>query len=128
MSSSSYLLSVPKLKGRENYDDWAFAVKNFMVLEGVDLDNISPDLSDSEQVKAKAKLVMTIDPSLYAHIKTETTVNALWNKLRQLFDDTGFTRKISLLRTLISIRLENSESMIRVSSGRNGTAFEGNRV
>lgn len=131
MSSSSYLLSVPKLKGRENYDDWAFAVKNFMVLEGVDLDNISPDLSGSEQVKAKAKLVMTIDPSLYAHIKTEKTVNELWKKLRQLFDDTGFTRKISLLRTLISIRLENSDSMtsyvsqvVETAQRLKGTGFE----
>lgn len=102
-----------------------------MVLEGIDLDNISPDLSVSEQVKAKAKLVMTIDPSLYVHIKNENTVKDLWKKLRQLFDDTGFTRKISLLRTLISIRLENCESMtsyvsqiVETAHRLKGTGFE----
>ncbi|OWR55631.1 hypothetical protein KGM_201206 [Danaus plexippus plexippus] len=56
-------------------------------------------------------MVMTIDPSLYVHIKNETTVHNLWAKLKSLFDDSGFTRRISLLRTLISIRLDSSESM-----------------
>lgn len=65
MSSGSYLLNVPKLKGRENYDDWAFAARNFLILEGIDIDAIPVDLSHAEDRKAKAKLVMTIDPKLY---------------------------------------------------------------
>lgn len=47
------------------------------------------------------------------HIKNENTVDDLWMKLKQLFDDSGFTRKISLLRTFISIRLDNRESMTK---------------
>jgi hypothetical protein len=35
--SGNYSVNVPKLRGRENYDDWAFAVENFLILEGVDL-------------------------------------------------------------------------------------------
>ncbi|KAG6456671.1 hypothetical protein O3G_MSEX009873 [Manduca sexta] len=111
MSTSGYLVNVPKLKGRENYDDWAFATSNFMLLEGIDLENLPATLSETETKKAKAKLVMTIDSSLYVHIKNETTVNGVWIKLKTLFDDSGYQRKISLLRTLISIRLKNSESM-----------------
>lgn len=33
--SANYFVNVPKLKGRENYEDWAFVVKNFLVLEGL---------------------------------------------------------------------------------------------
>ncbi|XP_030765913.1 uncharacterized protein LOC115889953 [Sitophilus oryzae] len=31
----NYLSSVPRLTGRENYSDWAFAVENVFVLEGL---------------------------------------------------------------------------------------------
>ncbi|CAF4890073.1 unnamed protein product [Pieris macdunnoughi] len=116
-SSDSYFINVPKLKGRENFDDWAFAARNFLILEGIDIDAILEDLSDAEDRKAKAKLIMTIDPKLYVHIKNETKVKDLWQKLRILFDDSGFTRRISLLRTLISIRLDNyCESMTSCES------------
>lgn len=131
MSSGSYLLNVPKLKGRENYDDWAFAARNFLIFEGIDIDAIPVDLSHAEDRKAKAKLVMTIDPKLYVHIKNETKVKDLWQKLQKLFDDSGFTRKISLLRTLISIRLDNCESMtsyvsqiVETAQRLKGTGFE----
>ncbi|KOB75270.1 Retrovirus-related Pol polyprotein, partial [Operophtera brumata] len=33
--TSNYIANVPKLKGRENYDDWCFAAKNVLVLEGM---------------------------------------------------------------------------------------------
>lgn len=131
MSTSGYLVNVPKLKGRENYDDWAFATSNFLLLEGIDLENLSAEMSEAEMKKAKAKLVMTIDSSLYAHIKSETTVIGVWNKLKQLFDDTGYQRKISLLRTLISVRLENCDSMtsyvsqiVETAQKLKGTGFE----
>ncbi|CAH2103269.1 unnamed protein product [Euphydryas editha] len=131
MSSGGYIVNVPKLKGRENYDDWAFAAKNFLILEGIDVEQIPNTLSAAEDKKAMAKLIMTIDPTLFVHIKTQTNVGDLWNKLKKLFDDSGFTRKISLLRTLISIRLENSESMtsyvnqmVETAQRLRGTGFE----
>jgi hypothetical protein len=74
-------------------------------LEGVDLSS-EQALDEQNDRKARAKMIMTVDPSLYVHIKGEITVRSVWNKLKSLFDDSGFTRKISLLRNLISIRLE----------------------
>ncbi|CAH2104034.1 unnamed protein product [Euphydryas editha] len=128
--SASYSINVPKLRGRENYDDWAFAVENYMILEGVGL-NDAITLTDMEDKKARAKIIMTIDPSLYTHIKNEKTVRDLWGKLKSLFDDSGFTRKISLLRSLISIRLETSDSMtsyvnqlVETAQKLKGTGFE----
>lgn len=128
--SGNYAVNVPKLKGRENYDDWAFAVENFMILEGVDVTSAT-ELSDTENKKARAKIIMTIDPSLFVHIKTEATVQDLWTKLKSLFDDSGFTRKITLLRNLISIRLESCDGMtsyvnqlVETAQRLKGTGFE----
>lgn len=110
--AGSYIVNVPKLKGRENYDEWAFAAENFLMLDGVDIHKQeSTDGSSVEEKKAKAKLIMTIDSSIYVHIKNEQTVQGVWKRLKSLYDDSGFTRRISLLRQLISIRLEDCESM-----------------
>lgn len=119
--AGSYIVNVPKLKGRENYDEWSFAAENFLILEGVDINKKVDSLSaaaaaaagiaDADAQKAKAKLIMTIDSSLYVHIKNEKTVQGVWQRLKSLFDDSGFQKKISLLRHLISIRLEDCESM-----------------
>lgn len=71
-STSGYLVNVPKLKGRENYDDWAFATSIFLLLKGIDFEDLPTAISELE--KKKAKLVITIDFSLYAHSKSKTTV------------------------------------------------------
>lgn len=109
--ASNFLSSVPKLLGRENYDEWAFAVENFFIIEGL---SACMDGTEEDPVivtKTKAKLVLTIDPSLFTHIKDAKTPKDVWQKLKTLYDDNGFTRKIGLLRTLISLRLETCESM-----------------
>lgn len=113
-TSSSYLVSVPKLRGRENYSEWSFAAENFLILEGM-AKCIKPEPGAipeaADDARTKAKLILTVDPSIYVHIKNVSTSKELWEKLRTLFDDSGFTRKISLLRNLISVRLENCSSM-----------------
>lgn len=115
--STNYLASVPKLKGRENYDDWCFAAKNVLVLESMAAcieqePTASASVSDlANDAKAKAKLILTIDPSLYVHIKQAATAFDLWKTLKNMFDDSGYTRKICLLRKLINNRLENCDSM-----------------
>lgn len=115
MASNSYVVSVPKLKGRENYSEWCFAAENFLVLEGmlgcIKSEPHQPCIEAADDARTKAKLILTIDPSIYVHIKEVKTTKDLWNKLKSLYDDSGFTRRISLLRNLISIRLENSVSM-----------------
>ncbi|GBP51181.1 Retrovirus-related Pol polyprotein from transposon TNT 1-94 [Eumeta japonica] len=114
MATNSFLTSIPKLKGRENYDEWAFAAENLLILEGV-ADCIKQERSAAtavaEDAKAKAKLILTIDPSLYVHIKEAGSTKDLWQKLKSMFDDSGFSRRITLLRNLISIHLDGCDSM-----------------
>lgn len=130
--SSSYITNVPKLKGRDNFDDWAFAVENLLVLEGADkyLKQEVTEATAEADAKARAKMILTIDSSLFVHIKETTTAKQLWTKLRSLFDDSGFSRRITLLRHLISIRLENCENMtnyvtqiVETSQRLSGTGF-----
>lgn len=126
--TANYVANVPKLLGRENYSTWVYAAESFLILEGTKKfiekkpECSKPESSktesskepDSESVldeKTRAKLVLTIDPSLYVHIKGVKTTFELWDKLKRMFDDSGFARRITLLRNLISIRLENCKSM-----------------
>lgn len=114
--AANYIQSVPKLKGRENYDEWSFAVENLLVLEGMaNYIKLEPEASfeskPTEDAKTKAKLILTIDPGLYVHIKETKKCSDLWTKLKSMFDDSGFSRKITLLRRLISLRQENCETM-----------------
>lgn len=129
--ATNYAVSVPKLRGRENYSEWAFAAENFLILEGMyDYIKTTKPEEAAADAKTKAKLILTIESSLYVHFKEVANTKQLWNKLKKLFDNSGFTRKISLLRTLISIRLENCTSMtsyvtqiIETSQKLSGTGF-----
>lgn len=49
--------------------------------------------------------------SLFVHVREVTTAKELWEKLQSLYSDSCFARKIGLLRSLISLRLENCDSM-----------------
>ncbi|CAH2001960.1 unnamed protein product [Acanthoscelides obtectus] len=129
--SSSYLANVPKLKGRENFEDWAFAIENLLVLEGAE-QFIKQEGTDAEarllDARTRAKLALTVDSSLFVHIKETKTTKELWTKLHSLFDDSGFSRRITLLRHLISLRLENYENMTNyVTNSRNISTFMWNR-
>ncbi|XP_072389450.1 uncharacterized protein [Diabrotica undecimpunctata] len=107
----NYLTSVPRLTGRDNYQDWSFAVENVFVLEGLSKCIQGTEEDTTLVAKAKAKLILTLDPSLYLHVKDACTAKDVWGTLKKLFEDSGFSRKIGLLRTLISLRLENCNSM-----------------
>lgn len=107
--ATNYIASVPM--GRENYEDWAFAVENFLILDGI-VDCITGTETDAGKIaKAKAKLALAIDASIYVYIKQAKTAKEVWDKLKSLFDNSGFTRRINLLRKLISTRLEDCGSM-----------------
>lgn len=107
----NYLSSVPKLVGRENYEDWAFAVENILQLEGMAACIDGTETDSNKILKAKAKLVLTVDPSVYVHIKGAKTAQEVWNSLKKAFDNEGSTRKIGLLRSLVALKLDSCDGM-----------------
>lgn len=108
-------VSIEKLKGRENYSTWAFAVKNLLQLEELwEYANgeISPEDFDIRlDTKAKSKIILLIEPINFVHVQDAESAEAVWNKLRITFEDSGLTRRVNLLRTLITTRLEKCENI-----------------
>lgn len=97
--------NVPKyLQGRNDYESWKFAESAHLEFEGlwdsVIGEETEPDAAKKAILdkKAKARLIMLVDPINYIHIQQEKTSKGVWDKLKAAFDDTGVQRRIGLLR------------------------------
>lgn len=106
-------MSIDKLRGSENYHTWKFAMESVLELNNLQ-DCITDPITEKDEAKlrkAKARIVLSVHESIYPHIQQQTTAGGIWITLKQLYEDTGLTRKIGLLRNLIATRLENCDSM-----------------
>lgn len=106
-------LEIEKLKGGENYHTWTFAVKNLLQFKGFQK-CITDPVSETDAGKlqnCQAILALSVEPQLYVHIQNCSSGLEIWKTLKNLFDDKGLSRRISLLRSLISTRLEDCENM-----------------
>lgn len=104
---------IEKLKGSDNYHTWKFAIFNY--LEMNDLEKCIVDEgteTDTKKLKkAKNILSLAVETQIFVHIQNSTTALEIWNTLKRLYEDKGLSRKIGLLRTLISIRLDECDGM-----------------
>lgn len=114
MTSNGNMINIEKLKGRENYSTWSFAVKTYLEHEDlwkcVEQDDETA-FSKSDDTKARTKIILLVDPINYIHIQEARTSEQVWNNLRKAFDDSGLTRKVGLLRELITTDLESCGSV-----------------
>lgn len=110
---------VKKLRGSENYHTWQFAMMNYLELNGLEkciqgtqADPKVPLETKADKLsQAKSRLALSVDESLFVHIRKAKTALEIWTTLQNLFEDNGLIRKIGLLRALISVRLDNVSSM-----------------
>lgn len=105
---------IEKLQGRENYASWKFAMR--ALLEGEDLwgcvQGTKEHVADAKKMaKTKSKIVLAVDKRNYSHIRAALTPKQMWQDLQKAFEDKGLTRRVTLLRTLTSIKLEQCKSM-----------------
>lgn len=115
--SSGIISSIPKLKGREDYETWKFSVRAYLELEG--LWNIVSGTETEDDatkkaaldIKAKARLILLVEPINFSHIREEKTAQAVWDKLKGAFEDSGLMRRVGLLRMLVTTKLESCESI-----------------
>lgn len=84
------------------YEERALKVENYLILESMEY--CITQSGEATNAKARVKIIFTIEPGLFLLIKNESTALDLWTKLQKMFDDTGFSHRIWLLRNLISIR------------------------
>ncbi|KAJ8715602.1 hypothetical protein PYW07_010084 [Mythimna separata] len=114
MASQITMGTIEKLIGRENYQSWKFAVKNYLEHEEL-WQEIEPEagyVSDKKKnTKAKTKIILLVDSVNYVHVQEATTAKQVWTKLVEVFDDSGLSRKVGLLKDLINTNLENCSSV-----------------
>jgi transposase InsO family protein len=108
------LPQIEKLKGRENYVTWKFAMRASLELEDLwgCITEEEGYTADAKKVtRARSRIILAVDPINYVHIQDTTTAKQVWDRLESTFEDSGLTRKVGLLRTLVTTRLDNSESV-----------------
>lgn len=111
VASHSHVASIEKLDGRDNYTDWKFAVKAYMEHEGLWDCVLGTETDADKMIKAKSKLILLIKPANFTHIQTCNSAKAIWDALSTAFNDSGLSRRVSLMRTLTSARLEQCTGM-----------------
>lgn len=109
--TSSILGSIEKLSGRENYSSWKFSIENYLALEDLTKCLTGEETDAKKCAKAKAAIALSVDKSIFVHIKSAKTVKETWENLQRTFEDKGVARRITLMRKIVSTKLENCESM-----------------
>lgn len=109
-------VSIPKLIGQSNYGTWAFAMQ--MTLVEHDLwecteENFSLEAAADKKrdAKARAKICLAVSEKVYPLVTKATTARETWKALQQAYADAGLVRRLTLLRKLFSIKLENYPDM-----------------
>lgn len=122
--NANLLSSVEKLKGRDNYANWSFAIGNYFEMCGLQ-DCISGVETNEQKLSlAKTILVFSIDPVNHVHVRDADTVKKAWDNLRSIYEDNGITRKIGLIRALVTTQLENCSSVEEYVNKIIGTAHK----
>lgn len=105
---------IEKLIGRENCGTWKFAMRACLEAEdlwGCLLGEEAYLMDTKKMTKARAKIVLAVQKQNYGHIQSAETPRQAWENLRNAFEDKGLTRKVGLLRTLTSTKLQDCNSV-----------------
>lgn len=112
-------LAFEKLAGRENYNNWKFGMRMALIhenlwksIEGYQADDQSKESEKKRcDEKALAKICLMIKPIAYTHVRSAKTAKEAWDNLQKAYEDQGLSRRLSLIRRLVRIRLENYSTM-----------------
>jgi len=101
---------IEKLTGSQNYHTWEFQMRKYLQLKKLDgcIKDPVTEKDPGKLAECEAIIALTVDKRLIAHIRNCDTASKVWTTLARLYADTGLSRKISLLRSLISTRYEGN--------------------
>lgn len=101
MSNDSEAISaVEKLPSRENYSTWQFAMQSYLELDGLRKSVPGTETDEKGVARGRAKVVLTVAPTNFVHIRSAKTAKETWDCLKDAFDDNRLTRKVGLLRKM----------------------------
>lgn len=115
----SNLLPGAKLRGRENFEEWKFEMKNVLVLdntwyavEGYPDDDKTDTVSRHRRnMKALAKINLSVEKNVFPIVMNAETAAEAWTALGSAYEDTGLSTCLRLLNQLCLIKLVNFTSM-----------------
>lgn len=103
-------LPIEKLKGRENFASWKFAMEAWLQLDDL-WDVVTGDKVDpTKDRKALSKIILCLENINFSHVQSAKTAKEAWTALTNAFEDSGLTRRVGLLRQLTT-RLENCKNV-----------------
>ena len=109
-------MPVEKLAGRQIYRFWAVAMRAYLEVEDLSDTIEAPEnghlSTDAKKVqKARGRIILAIEPEVYAYIENAKNAKDAWELLATIFDDHGLTRKVNLLIEVTTTKLDNCKSM-----------------
>lgn len=103
IESSRHGYTFEKLEGVSNYVLWKHYMKNSLILEDLwsCIESSNPDSIDkSKDMRALARINLSVKSTCIQYVRNAKTAQEAWHKLSSTFEDSGFIRRVLLLRTL----------------------------
>lgn len=86
MAAQNMLSSIEKLKGRDNYNTWQFAMQVYLEHEGLEKCLNGTEVDVKKLSRAKTSLILAIDKINYVHVQDAKTAKSIWNTLKATFN------------------------------------------
>jgi hypothetical protein len=122
---------IEKLNGNDNYHTWTFQMQAYLTCKQLDGCISDPVKEEKPEKLANCLAILTlnVDKKLYVHIRKCKTPKEVWETFKRLFEEKGLSRKIGLLKGLISTKLDTSmqqyiDTLMDYSNKLGGIGFE----
>jgi len=119
------IFKVPKLKGSSNYDIWALRIRSILVQQDCsDILDIPPSDLTSDQYpdtfiklkekesKALATIRLSLEDGPLLQTKEHNSLAELWNNLKALYSQEGFSSDFLICKDLINTSLSNCQNNV----------------
>lgn len=106
-----------RLDGTVNYNNWKFAMKMSLILDGLWNCVLATNTDSNKDQMALAKICLNVQSSCYAHVRNARTSKEAWDNLQTAFENKGLCRRLGLLRRLLRTKYEDFNSMGEYVSG-----------
>ncbi|XP_039306063.1 uncharacterized protein LOC120357971 [Solenopsis invicta] len=85
--TESHHPSIAKLKRRENYSTWKIAMESLLQLDGLWKAILKIETNEEKITKARAKIILSVNKSIFVHVLKATTAQEAWKNLQSAFKD-----------------------------------------
>lgn len=112
MANGTASFPLEKLRGLENYTNWKFQMKMLLIHEDL-WDCVQDDKCQDEKriQKALAKICLSVQSSIYGHVRNCKTAYEAWINLQKAYEDQGLCRRLSLLRVIFAMKYTECQNM-----------------